>query len=116
VTARPVSGPVAELARLRGVRGVLLTSLEDALPIESWAHVDVDVDVLAAFATALMRRSRQAASAAQGGAVRLVTLEAQRGRLLGAACGTLLLVVLGERESNPGLLRVRALRALEGLG
>ncbi len=113
---RPVSPPVAELARLRGVRGVLVTSLEDALPIEWCAHVDVDVDALAAFSTALVRRSRQVAAAARGGQVRLVALEARRGRLVGAARDARLVVVLGERESNPGLLRVGVLRALEGLG
>ncbi len=115
MTVRPASAPVVELARQRGVRGVLVTSMEDALPIEWCAHVDVDVDALAAFATALMRRTRQAASVAHGGAVRLLSLEAERGRLVGAARDTRLVVILGERESNPGLLRVGILRALEGL-
>lgn len=113
---RPASAPVAELARLRGVRGVLVTSMDDALPIEWCAHVDVDVDALAAFATALLRRARLVARAAGGGAVRLVSLEARGGRLLGAARDAQLVVVLGERESHPGLLRVGLLRALEALG
>jgi len=115
VTTRPVAPRLAALSRLRGVRGVLLTSLDDALPIEASAHVDIDVEALAAFATTLYRRAHQAAEAAQAGEVRVVSLEAETTRLAAAARGRLLLVVVAERETNPGLLRVSLQRALEGL-
>jgi predicted regulator of Ras-like GTPase activity (Roadblock/LC7/MglB family) len=115
MTVRPLTPAVAALARLRGVRGVLLTSLDDAIPIEASAHVDVDVDALAAFATALYRRAHQVAESSSAGAVRLVSLEAASGRLSAAARGELLLVVLAERETNSGLLRVTLQRALEEL-
>jgi predicted regulator of Ras-like GTPase activity (Roadblock/LC7/MglB family) len=115
VTVRAPTPALSDLARVRGVRGVLLTSLGDALPIESTAHVDVDIDALAAFATALYRRAWQAAACSHAGEVRLVSLEAAQGRLAAASHGDLLLVVLAERETNPGLLRVSLQRALEAL-
>ncbi len=115
MTVPRVTPSVAALARLRGVRGVLLTSLEDAIPIESIGHVDVDLDALAAFAATLYRRAHQVAECSSAGAVRLVSLEAESGRLAAAACGELLLVVLAERETNTGLLRVSLQRTLEEL-
>lgn len=115
VSTRPLAPSVASLARLRGVRGVLLTSLDDAIPIEASVHVDVDADALAAFAAALYRRAHAVAESSGAGAVKLVSLEAFAGRLAAAARGTLLLVVLAERETNSGLLRVSLQRALEEL-
>ncbi|MEP7380121.1 MAG: roadblock/LC7 domain-containing protein [Gemmatimonadota bacterium] len=115
MTARPVVPELAVLARMRGVRAVLLTALADALPIETSAHVDVDLDALAAFATALYRRAHQSATVAGVGAVRAISLEADGGRLAAASRDGLLLVVMAERETNPGLLRLALLHALEGL-
>lgn len=116
VSAPPLATTVAMLARLRGVRGVLLTSLDDAIPIEASVHIDVDADALAAFATVLYRRAHAVAeSCSTAGTVRLVSLEASAGRLSAAARGNLLLVVLAERETNSGLLRVALQRALEAL-
>lgn len=115
VSAPPLAAPVAMLARLRGVRGVLLASLDDAIPIEASVHIDVDADALAAFATVLYRRAHAVAESSVAGTVRLVSLEASAGRLSVAARGNLLLVVLAERETNSGLLRVALQRALEGL-
>ncbi len=115
MTARPVVPDLARLARLPGVRAVMLTALADGLPIESRAHVDVDRDALAAFATDLFRRAAQSAAVADVGAVRVVALEAAAGRLVAAARDGLLLVLLAERETNPGLLRLALRRALEGL-
>lgn len=116
MTARALTPSLAALARLRGVRGLVVTSIHDALPIESSAHVDIDVDALAAFATALYRRAAQSAECSESGAVRLVSLDAAGGRLMAAARGELLIVVLSEREANPGLLRMSLQHALEGLG
>jgi len=115
VSHAPVVPDLSALARIRGVRAVLLTSLDDALTIASSSHVDVDVDALAAFATALCRRAHQAAAVGALGAVRVVALEAAAGRLLAAARGRLLLVVLAERDTSPGMIRLALTRALEGL-
>ncbi len=115
MTTRSVVPDLAALARLRGVRAVLLTALADALPIESSAHVDVDRDALAAFATDLYRRATQSAGVAGAGDVRVVSLDAEEGRLVASARDGLLLVLMAERETNPGLLRLALRRALEGL-
>lgn len=115
MSVRAPSPAVASLARLRGVRGVLVTSLHDAIPVEASAHVDVDIDALAVLATTLYRRAHQVADSSSAGAVRLVSLEARSGRLAVAGRGELLLVVLAERETNSGLLRVTLQRALEEL-
>lgn len=115
MSATPAVPELEAIARLRGVRGVLVTSLADALPIVSHAHVDVDVDGLAAFATMLFRRARHAARAAATGSVRTIALDAEHGRLVATARGELLMIVLSERSANPGLLRLSLTRALEGL-
>jgi len=104
---------VRDLAMLRGVRGALFASIDDALPIDSHAHVDIDVDALAALATTLYRRACAVAAVAEGGQVGLLSLDASGGRLVAAGCGAHVLVVLAERATNPGLLRVAMRRALE---
>lgn len=115
MSARTVAPGLDALSRLRGVRGVVLTSLGDALPIESRAHVGVDVDALAAFGTALFRRARAVAECAEVGGVRIVSIDATHGRVAATAQGELLIVVLADREAHPGLLRVSLQRAVEGL-
>lgn len=103
------------VARVRGVRCALLASERDGLSIDAVAHVDVDVDALAAFATSLYRRARQAAGASGYGDVRIVALDADAGRVLAAGRGDLVVVALAGRDTHPGLLRVTLQRALEAL-
>jgi predicted regulator of Ras-like GTPase activity (Roadblock/LC7/MglB family) len=104
---------VASVARLRGVRAALLATIQDALPIDAVAHVDVDVDALAAFATSLARRARQATEMSRLGAVQLLSLEATEGRVFVARRGELLLIALAGREAHSGLVRVTLQRSLE---
>ncbi|MEO6444695.1 MAG: roadblock/LC7 domain-containing protein [Gemmatimonadaceae bacterium] len=100
------------VARLRGVRCALLTSVEDALPIESASHVDVDVDQLAALAASLFRAAVHAARAAGHGAVHRLLVDASDGRLAVEGQMGLLVVALAERETQPGPLRLSLQRAL----
>ena len=105
--------PLARVSRIRGVRGVILTTLGDAIPIQSLTHVDVDVDALAAFATSMFRRARQTSRGAGFGAARVLTLDATDARIVAAARDDLLLVALADRATPPGMLRMSLLRALE---
>jgi predicted regulator of Ras-like GTPase activity (Roadblock/LC7/MglB family) len=115
VSARALAPGLDALARLRGVRGLVLTTVHDALPIESRAHIGVDVEALAAFGAVLYRRAHSVAECSEAGAVRIVSLDAAEGRVAAAARGELLVVVLADREAHPGLLRVALQRALEEL-
>lgn len=115
MTGRMLTPSLAALARIRGVRGVVFTTLADAIPVETSAHVDVDVDALAAFAVALHRRAQHVAGASGAGQVRLLSFEAAGGQFAALASGDLLVVVLAERATNRGLLRVALQRALEGV-
>jgi predicted regulator of Ras-like GTPase activity (Roadblock/LC7/MglB family) len=103
---------LAELARLRGIRAALLATESDGLAAASVAAVGVAVDVLAAFAMALLRRARLANRAAGYGGTRFLVLEAEGGRLFVAARGDLGVVVLSEQDANTGLIRVAMHRAL----
>ncbi len=107
------SAALTRVTRVRGVRCALLTSLGDALPIAASAHVDVDIDALSAFATAIFRHSCQAGEASGYGACHRFVLDASGGRLAAAGRADLLVVVLAERDTHPGLLRVSLQRALE---
>lgn len=109
---RPLAEALANVSRVRGVRAALLTSLQDALPIEAIAHVDVDVEALAAFATSLMRRARQASETSRLEAVRFLSLDAAGGRVFTARRDDLLVVALTERDAHAGLVRVTLQRCL----
>lgn len=106
---------LAGVTRLRGVRAALLTTIQDALPIDAVAHVDVDVEALAAFGTSLVRRARQAVEMSRLGAVQLVSLEATGGRVFIARQGDLLVIALAARDAHAGLVRVTLQRCLEAV-
>ena len=112
---RPIAEALSNVSRVRGVRAAILTSLQDALPIESVAHVDVDVEALAAFATSLMRRAKQAAETSRLGSVHFVSLDASLGRVFTARRDDLLVVALAERDAHAGLVRVTLQRCLAGV-
>ena len=103
------------LAALPGVRAVVAASEQDGLPIASICAVDVDADALAAFATALFRRTRLANGAAGYGSTRHLVLDAERGRLFVALEGDLAIVLLSEPDTAVGLLRVALQRALRSV-
>lgn len=104
-----------DLARLPGVRAAVLTSEHDGLAAASIAVVDVDAEALAAFAMSLARRARLANQAAGFGPTRLLTLEAEHGRLLVAASDDTAVVVLSDPEAGTGLLRVTLQRVMREL-
>ena len=103
------------LAALPGVRAAVAASEQDGLPVASVTAIDVDADALAAFATALFRRTRLANVAAGYGVTRHLVLDAERGRLLVALDGDLAIVVLAEPDAAAGLLRVALQRALKAV-
>ncbi len=104
---------LGDLVRLGGVRAALLATESDGLAAASVAQVGVDVDALAAFATALLHRTRLANRAAGYGETRFLVLDAERGRLFIAASDDVAVVVLGARDANTGLVRMTMRRVME---
>lgn len=103
------------LARLPGVRAAVAAGEADGLAVASVAAVDVDSDALAAFAMALFQRARRAGRAAGYGETRFLALDATGGRVLVAAGAGLAVLVLADRGTSTGLVRVAMLRAAGGL-
>ncbi|HEX9563991.1 MAG TPA: roadblock/LC7 domain-containing protein [Gemmatimonadaceae bacterium] len=102
---------LTEVAAVPGVRAVLLASEREGLALNAMAAFGVDGDALAAFGTALYRRARLASEAAGYGATRQIVLDATGGRMLVTGCGDLVLVVLAERETGAGMVRMAMQRA-----
>lgn len=115
MTPTATNAALTRLTRVRGVRCALVTSLGDALPIDAAAHVDVDIDALSAFATAVFRHGCLAGKASGYGTSHRFALDASGGRLAAVGRDDLLVVVLADRDTHPGLLRVSLQRALEEL-
>ena len=109
------SSTVSGLARERGVRAVVLASERDGLLVEGVAHVDVRTDVLAAFGSAVYRRTRQAGLSLGLGEARLVTVAGSDGRLWAVGRGDLVLVVIAGRDVSAGRLRMAMQRAAGAL-
>lgn len=100
------------LAALPGVRAALAATEADGLPAAAIASGDIDAEALAAFATALCRRTRLANLAAGYGDTHHLTVDAREGRLFVAMNGEVALVVLADRDTMAGLVRVELQRAL----
>lgn len=103
------------LAAMPGVRAALAATTSDGLPAATVAAIDVDADALAAFATAVLSRTRRANASAGYGDTRHLSLDAEHGRLFVATEGELALVVLAERDVAAGLVRVALQRALRSV-
>ncbi len=106
---------LGSLAALPGVRAAVAATETDGLPAATVASTDVDADALAAFATAIGRRTRLANAAAGYGDTHYLTIDAREGRLFVAMNGDLAIVVLADRETMAGLVRVEMQRALRGV-
>lgn len=106
---------LGRLAALPGVRAALAATEADGLPAATVAAADVDADVLAAFATALCRRTRLANFAAGYGDTHHLTIDAREARLFVAMNGELAIVVLADCETMAGLVRVEMQRAMRGM-
>lgn len=107
----PLGATLGTLARVPGVRAALVTTEREALPIASVTAFDTDADALAAFAMALFRRARLANLAAGHGETLQLVLDAAGGRLFVTARGELALVVLADRDTGAGLIRMAMHRA-----
>jgi predicted regulator of Ras-like GTPase activity (Roadblock/LC7/MglB family) len=106
---------VAELARQRGVRGVLVADARDAIPIVSTLDVDVDGDAVAALAVSVHGHARRAVAAAGYGAAGYVQVQGDHGWLCVADAGTFVLAAVAEPRANVALLRLSLLRACDAL-
>ena len=111
----PFAAVLAPLSRQRGVVASMIVDAHDDIIIEAQTRVGVRASTVAALAASLYRRARQAARAAELGAVRFLRLEAERGHLFAAGRADLVLVLLADPGVNVGLLRVEMLRAVEAL-
>ncbi len=103
------------LAALPGVRAALAATTSDGLAAATVAAFDVDADALAAFATAVLNRTRRANAAAGYGDTHHLALDAEYGRLFVATHGELALVVLAERDAAAGLIRVALQRSMRSV-
>jgi predicted regulator of Ras-like GTPase activity (Roadblock/LC7/MglB family) len=110
-SASALQKTLGAIARLPGVRAAIVATEDDGLAAASVSSVDVDVDALAAFAMALFHRARLAGQAAGYGEANFLALDAERGRVLVAAGGTLAVVVLADGGASVGLVRVAMLHA-----
>lgn len=109
------SDAVQRLSRVSGVRGALIAEAGTGLPVVSELADDVGGPALAALATALFRRSAQAAESGSLGGLQSVQLETQDGHLLAVAAGELVLAVLATPDAQLGLIRMEAHRAAGSL-
>ena len=106
---------VERMTRVSGVRGALIAELETAAPVVSELTEEVSGTALAALASALLRRTAQAAERGAIGALQSVQLEAEGGHLIAVMANDLLLAVLAEPDAALGLIRLEAHRAAESL-
>lgn len=103
------------LTRIPGVRGAMIVDAEAGVPVASDVVGGVAETALAALADSLFRRAGDAARATGQGRLRSLQLDAERGHLVVVGAGPLLVVVLTDRSSQVGLVRVQAARAAEEL-
>ena len=110
-----LSQTVDRLSRVSGVRGAMVVETEAGVAVVSELKVGVEGSAVAALASSLFRRTDQAARTAAFGAVSTLQLEAQNGHVVVANAGDLLVVVIAERGSQLGLVRLEAHQAAEAL-
>lgn len=106
---------VQRLSRVEGVRGALIAEPGTAVPVVSELAHEVSGTALAALATALFRRTGQAARSGALGALQSLQLEAPNGHLIAVDAGELVVIVLAEPGAALGLIRLEAHRAAESL-
>ncbi len=112
-TSLTVSALLTPLARVRGVRAIVLAQEIDAIVVAEQSHVDVDVDTLAAFGVSLVRRVRAHAVQLQRGDPQIVTVESAQGRVVAATRRGMVVVILTDRAANAGIVRLAVQRIAE---
>jgi predicted regulator of Ras-like GTPase activity (Roadblock/LC7/MglB family) len=111
VNDQAVARTLELLTHVPGVRGAMIADAETGVPVVAELAAGVEERALAAMASALYKRTADAIRTAEFGRLRVAQLEAADGHVLIAGAGTLLVVVLTERDAQLGLVRVQAKRA-----
>ena len=105
------------LTRLRGIRGAMVVTLGDGLPVAESLMGGLKGTALAALAATLASRSADLAVRGGLGAPRFLHLQSSDGSLLVApAAPDLVLVAIAGRDVPLGLLRLEMLRMAERMG
>jgi predicted regulator of Ras-like GTPase activity (Roadblock/LC7/MglB family) len=87
----------------------------DGLTAAAVAAVDIDAEALAAFASALHKRARQASAAAGYGEVAFLAVDAGEGRLFVAGRSEMAIVVLTDGQAAAGPVRLAIRRSLDAI-
>lgn len=104
------------ITRVRGVRGAMLVAGDDGLIVAESLMEGVRGNAVAALAASLAKRLAKAAQAAGAGVPVFVHLQARGGTLIAVpAPDGILVVAVGDRDVNVGLLRLEMLRAAEAV-
>lgn len=103
------------LSRFPGVRGAMVVDAHAGVPVSVIAGEDLDAVAVSALTTHFMGRLTRAASAAEFGEVRGAEVAGEAGRLVIAASGDLVVVVVADLETELGALRLETRRVAEGL-
>jgi len=104
-----------ELSRIPGVRGAMVVDAQAGVPVTAELANGVPGPAIAAFASALFRRSGQAIRSAGYGALGAVQLEAEAGDVVVTGNDMLLVVVVAEPDAQIGLIRMQAQNVAEEL-
>lgn len=112
----PYAPVLDSLTRLRGIRGVMVVSMEDGLVVAESVMAGIKAPIFAALSATLTGRVTELTGSAGYGPPRFLHLEGSDGALLVApAPGDLLLVAIAGRDVPLGLLRLEMLRMAEQL-
>jgi len=102
------------ITRVRGVRGAMLVAGDDGLIVAESLMEGVRGNAVAALAASLSKRFRHALEAAGVGGPDFLHLQGQDGTLIVVpAPDGVLVVAIGDREMNVGLVRLEMLRTAE---
>lgn len=104
-----------DLSHIPGVRGAMVVDAQAGVPVTAELAAGVPGAAIAAFASALFRRSAQAIRSAGYGALGAVQLKAGEGEVVVTGNDLLLVVVLAESDAQLGLIRVQAQHVAEEL-
>ncbi|MEJ2677926.1 MAG: hypothetical protein P8174_02495 [Gemmatimonadota bacterium] len=104
-----------DLSHIPGVRGAMVVDVQAGVPVTAELATGVQGPAIAAFASALFRRSAQAIRSAGYGALATVQLQAGGGDVVVVGNDVLLVVVLAEPDAQLGLIRVQAQNVAEEL-
>lgn len=107
----PVARALKRLTRAAGVQGAMVVDAGAGVAVASELAADVQETALAAMAGSLFNRTADASRSSGLGAVRLLQLDAEKGHVVVAGAGPLLVVALTESGAQLGLVRAEAKRA-----